>query len=133
VIHNLIDNAIKYTPTGGTIDVSLLRDDVNKRCTLTIRDTGIGISEEDLPKIGRRFFRSNSGRDPSQTPRGTGLGLHIVQSIVEAAGGKMEIASMLGQGTEVRISLPTAATGSAIEASRSADDIHASEPLESSR
>jgi len=133
VIHNLIDNAIKYTPTGGTIDVSLLRDDVNKRCTLTIRDTGIGISEEDLPKIGRRFFRSNSGRDPSQTRRGTGLGLHIVQSIIEAAGGKMEIASKLGHGTEVRISLPIAATGIAFEASRSAADVRASEPAESGR
>jgi signal transduction histidine kinase len=133
VIHNLIDNAIKYTPTGGTIDVSLLRDDVNKQCTLTIRDTGIGISEEDLPKIGRRFFRSNSGRDPSQTPRGTGLGLHIVKSIVETAGGQLEIASKLGHGTEVRVSLPIATTQSTGESSRSRADIPASEPAESSR
>lgn len=106
VIHNLIDNAIKYTPTGGYIDVSLRRDDAAKYCTLSVRDTGIGISSEDLPKIGRRFFRSNSGRDPAQTPRGTGLGLHIAQSIVSAMGGKLEIASQLGQGTEVRVSLP---------------------------
>jgi signal transduction histidine kinase len=133
VIHNLIDNAIKYTPTGGTIDVSLLRDDMNKRCTLTIRDTGIGISEEDLPKIGRRFFRSNSGRDPSQTPRGTGLGLHIVKSIVETAGGQLEIASKLGHGTEVRVSLPIATTQSTGESSRSRADVPASEPAESSR
>lgn len=108
VIHNLIDNAIKYTPQGGLIDVSLVRNDAIRICTLSIRDSGIGISSEDLPKIGRRFFRSNSGRDPLQTPRGTGLGLHIVMSIVSALGGKSEIDSKLGEGTEVRVSLPLA-------------------------
>ena len=123
MIHNLIDNAIKYTPAGGSIDVSLIRDDVTKRCALTIRDTGIGISAEDLPKIGQRFFRSNSGRDPSQTPRGTGLGLHIVQTIVDASGGKMEIASQQGQGTEVRVSLPIVARSDTLETLRSAKEI----------
>ncbi len=108
VIHNLIDNAIKYTLEGGVIDVALQRNDAIRVCTLSVRDTGIGISPEDLPKIGQRFFRSNSGRDPSQTPRGTGLGLHIVMSIVGSMGGKSEVVSQLGMGTEVRVSLPLA-------------------------
>jgi len=86
----------------------LQRNDAIRVCTLSVRDTGIGISPEDLPKIGQRFFRSNSGRDASQTPRGTGLGLHIVMSIVGSMGGKSEVVSQLGMGTEVRVSLPLA-------------------------
>jgi signal transduction histidine kinase len=128
VIHNLLDNAIKYTPAGGSIDISLLRDDAAKRCALCVRDTGIGISSEDLPKIGRRFFRSNSGRDPSQTPRGTGLGLHIVQNIVERMGGKLEIKSQLGQGTEVRVSLPLAVKDEATANAPSIKDTLSPEP-----
>jgi len=127
VIHNLIDNAIKYTPAGGSIDISLLRDEKGGQCRLSVRDTGIGISPEDLPKIGRRFFRSNSGRDPAQTPRGTGLGLHIVQSIVQAMRGKMEITSRLGQGTEVRVTLPLSVDAKPLALHRS---IHGSQPPE---
>lgn len=106
LIHNIIDNAIKYTPAGGRIDVSLSRSLDGRTCCLSVRDTGIGISPEDLPKIGRRFFRSNSGRDPANTPRGSGLGLHIVRSIVESLGGEFEINSQLGKGTEIRVRLP---------------------------
>jgi signal transduction histidine kinase len=106
VIHNLIDNAIKYTPQGGSIEVALQRRPDARLCSLSIRDSGIGISPEDLSKIGRRFFRSNSGRDASTTPRGSGLGLHIVQSIVDAMGGNLNIRSELGRGTEVEVTLP---------------------------
>lgn len=132
VIHNLIDNAIKYTPAGGVIDVDLRRDEAANCCRLCIRDTGIGISPEDLPKVGRRFFRSNSGRDPSQTPRGTGLGLHIVRTIVESMGGSLEIQSRLGEGTEVRVSLPRSSGGSCEDAPhRSETEVNASETSES--
>jgi signal transduction histidine kinase len=106
VIHNLIDNAIKYTPQGGSIEVALQRSPDARLCSLSIRDSGIGISPEDLSKIGRRFFRSNSGRNASTTPRGSGLGLHIVQSIVDAMGGSLNIQSELGRGTEVQVTLP---------------------------
>jgi len=108
VIHNLIDNAIKYTPERGRIDVSILRNDANRTCTLLVCDNGIGISEADQDKLCRRFYRSDSGRDPEQTPRGSGLGLHIVRSIVDTLQGKLEIASKLGEGTRVSVELPMA-------------------------
>ncbi len=106
LIHNLIDNAIKYTSAGGKILVSIRREDALHTCQLQVEDNGIGISEEDQPKIGRRFFRSNSGRDPEHTPRGSGLGLHIVRSIVDSLNGELRIESQLGIGTTITVILP---------------------------
>jgi signal transduction histidine kinase len=106
VLHNVIDNAIKYTQPGGRVDIKLTQNS-DQTCTLTVSDTGIGISQCDLGKVAGRFFRSNSGRDEAVTPRGTGLGLSIVKTIVEGLGGKLEIASEIGRGTTVCISLPT--------------------------
>lgn len=105
VIHNIVDNAIKYTPTGGYIAVLLDVDD-SGLCRLTVRDTGIGISDKDLPRVGLRFFRSDSGRNPNTNPRGTGLGLSIVKSILDRMGGTLAIDSQLGKGTTVTISIP---------------------------
>jgi signal transduction histidine kinase len=106
VLHNIIDNAIKYTQSNGSIEIELTTS-IENECTLRVSDTGIGISEEDLVRVSRRFFRSDSGRDPATTPRGTGLGLNIVKTIVEGLDGRLQIESILGGGTTVRIVLPT--------------------------
>ncbi len=108
VLHNLIDNAIKYTLENGKIEVELTRS-AREECTLRVTDSGIGISEQDLARVSRRFFRSDSGRDPATNPRGTGLGLNIAKTIVEGLDGRLEIESTLGIGTTVRVILPTVA------------------------
>jgi signal transduction histidine kinase len=110
VIHNLIDNAIKYTPEGGRIEISVIRNPSSKHCTLTVADSGMGISPEDQERLGRRFFRINSGRDPAQTPRGSGLGLSIVVNIIELLKGSFQVESELGKGTTIRVTLPEAPT-----------------------
>ncbi len=107
VLHNIIDNAIKYTHENGTVEIELTKTS-SAECTLRVSDTGIGISPTDLARVSRRFFRSDSGRDPATTPRGTGLGLNIVKTIVEGIDGRLEIDSSLGKGTTVRIVLPIA-------------------------
>ncbi len=68
----------------------------------------MGISEKDLAKVTERFFRADSGRDPSATPRGSGLGLSICQSIIQGHGGQLRIESKLGEGTTVVVTLPLA-------------------------
>jgi signal transduction histidine kinase len=106
VLHNIMDNAIKYTLPGGSIQIELSKSSPAE-CVLRVTDTGIGISKDDLDRVSRRFFRSDSGRDPAMTPRGTGLGLNIVKTIVEGLDGRFELESSLGSGTTVRIFLPT--------------------------
>lgn len=101
VFVNLLDNAIKYTPTGGRISMSLARDGRSARATVS--DTGVGISPEHLPHVFDRFFRA----DPSRTrdTGGAGLGLAICRAIVARHGGSIEIASRAGSGTQVEIRL----------------------------
>lgn len=97
----LVDNAAKYTPQG-TVSLSTRR----KRDTVVIevKDTGSGIPAEDLPNIFDRFYRSDASR--SKETGGFGLGLPIARSIMEAAGGEMDIESVLGEGTTFTIRLP---------------------------
>jgi signal transduction histidine kinase len=95
LMSNLMDNAIKYTPDGGEIDLSLRRD--GEWARLEISDTGIGISSEHLPYIFDRFYRADKAR--SRAGGGTGLGLSIVKGIAEQHGGKVEVISALGRGT----------------------------------
>ena len=92
VAANLIDNALKYTPAGGRVDVEVLRD--GDRARLRVRDTGIGIPSDELPRIWDRLFRG----DTSRTERGLGLGLSLVKAVVEAHGGTVEVAKPAGQG-----------------------------------
>lgn len=106
VIQNLLDNAIKYTDSNGHIRVSLRKDNSSNQAVLCVADTGIGISDEDQKKLGQRFFRCNSGRDPANTPRGSGLGLSIVLNIIESMQGNFEVKSQLGKGTKIHVSLP---------------------------
>lgn len=98
---NLIENAITYTPLGGTITVTVsLRED---NCVFTVADTGIGIAVEDLPHIFDRFFRGDKAR---ANTGGSGLGLSIVQTIVQAHGGEIQAESEIGRGSRFTVMLP---------------------------
>jgi signal transduction histidine kinase len=100
VAANLIDNAVKYTPGGGTVTVDVSTD--NRWAVLRVRDTGTGITASELPRIWDRLFRG----DRSRTERGLGLGLSLVKSVVEAHGGKVEVESEPGRGSVFTVSLP---------------------------
>jgi two-component system, OmpR family, heavy metal sensor histidine kinase CusS len=102
VFYNLLDNAIKYTPAGGKVEVRLRKD--GPSAVVTLRDTGEGIPAEHLPRVFERFYRVDKSRSRAQG--GTGLGLSIVRSIVTAHGGRVELASTPGQGTTCTVTLP---------------------------
>ncbi len=108
VMTNLLDNAIKYTPEGGSIEV--YGRDANNFVTVSVRDTGVGIPLEDLDRIFERFYRVDKAR--SRKMGGTGLGLAIVQDIVEAHGGRVMVDSEAGQGSTFTIVLPKRAPDS---------------------
>jgi two-component system sensor histidine kinase VicK len=102
VLLNLIDNAIKYTPEGGEIKVSILTK--YNFVWVTVKDTGIGIPGKEVDRVFERFFRVDKTR--SRDSGGTGLGLPIAKQIVEAHGGSIYLKSELEKGTEVTFSLP---------------------------
>jgi two-component system phosphate regulon sensor histidine kinase PhoR len=106
ILDNLIDNAVKYTPDGGRIAVRWWAED-GKAC-LEVADTGIGIPQQDLPRIFERFYRVDKAR--SREMGGTGLGLSIVKHLVQAMQGTVGAASQLGQGTTFTVRLPQAPT-----------------------
>ena len=101
VFINLIDNAIKYTEDG-TITVRI--EHVKHNLRITVKDTGIGMPQESLPRIFERFYRVDKGR--SREHGGTGLGLSIVKHIVELYSGRIEVDSKLNEGSEFRVILP---------------------------
>ncbi|MFW6183113.1 MAG: ATP-binding protein [Chloroflexota bacterium] len=102
ILTNLVDNAFNYTPAGGEITVGATHED--QFVWLSVRDTGIGISEENQSKIFERFYRVEE-EDVQETP-GTGLGLSIVRSLVEMHGGELRLQSDLGAGSTFTFSLP---------------------------
>jgi signal transduction histidine kinase len=114
VLDNLLSNALKFTPQGGTVEMRTSSDD--QHVTIEVSDTGIGIPPADQPRLFDRFFRSSLADD--QAIPGTGLGLAIVKAIVEAHGGRIMIDSVEGEGTTFRVDLPVAAeaTGERTEA-----------------
>jgi signal transduction histidine kinase len=101
VAANLIDNALKYTPPGGRVDVEVTQDGGKAR--LKVRDDGPGINPDELPRIWDRLFRG----DASRTERGLGLGLSLVRAIVKAHGGTVDVESALGNGSTFTVALPT--------------------------
>jgi signal transduction histidine kinase len=104
VIVNLVDNAIKYSRPEGTVTVSASPERDNYVAVI-IRDEGIGISADDLSRVGQRFFRADKAR--SRANGGSGLGLAIARSLIEAHNGRLLIESQEGQGTTVSFTLPS--------------------------
>lgn len=99
VAANLIDNAVKYAPPGGRVDVAVARE--GDRAILSVSDTGPGIPDHELPRIWDRLFRG----DTSRTERGLGLGLSLVKAIVEAHGGIVGVSSHVGRGSIFTVNL----------------------------
>jgi len=99
VLVNLLDNAIKYTPRGGHVEISALTH-VNE-VVVTVKDTGAGIPAEEIPRIWDRLYRG----DKSRSERGLGLGLSLVQAIVKAHGGRIEVQSDVAKGSSFTIHL----------------------------
>src|SRR5262249_38887438 len=102
VVVNLLDNAIKYTPPGGAVNLSVGPE--NRTAVLEVQDTGIGISPELLPRVFERFFRTDKARSREQG--GAGLGLAIVKSICAAHHGSVGATSTPGRGSRFRVELP---------------------------
>ncbi|MBP1559219.1 MAG: HAMP domain-containing histidine kinase [Oscillospiraceae bacterium] len=98
VFVNIIDNALKYSDSGDTVTVTA--NLLPGSFVVSVADTGIGISPEDLPKVKTKFYKANSTR------RGSGIGLAVADEIVRMHGGSLDIASKLGEGTTVTITLP---------------------------
>jgi cell cycle sensor histidine kinase DivJ len=102
ILINLVSNAIKFTPRGGRISVSAFADDA--KVSVVVEDTGVGIGEDDLPRIGEAFFQARASYDRRHD--GTGLGLSIVKGLVRLHDGDIDIASRLGKGTRITVRLP---------------------------
>jgi len=102
VVVNVLSNAVKYTPRGGSVDLQASK--IGGDLVITVTDTGIGIPEKDLPRLFDRFYRVDKARSREQG--GTGLGLSIAKEIVEQHRGSISVASKLDQGTRVTITLP---------------------------
>lgn len=102
IVTNLIENAIKYTPSGGSIYVNASGD--GDRVLINVTDTGIGISAEDLTHIFQKFYRADNSQ--TRTVGGTGLGLYLVKQRVEAMGGRVWAESAFGEGSTFYVSLP---------------------------
>ena len=103
---NLVTNAIKYTPKGGTVEISLIRDAAVAR--LSVRDTGIGIAAVDLPFVFERFWRADRVRSRGSERGGFGLGLAISHWIAQAHSGSLDVQSRLGRGSTFTVTLPLA-------------------------
>ncbi|MBQ3150706.1 MAG: HAMP domain-containing histidine kinase [Clostridia bacterium] len=114
VFVNIIDNAIKYTAKGGTIRVDAQIEDDHSRLWISVKDTGRGIPNDDLPKIKEKFYKADSSE------RGSGIGLAVADEIISMHNGELYIDSMFGVGTTVTVSLPLLANKS--ENERSASD-----------
>ncbi len=102
IVYNLIDNAVKYTPEGGRVEVCLRL--AGRSAVLTVRDNGIGIPKEDVDHIFDRFYRVDKAR--SRATGGTGLGLPIVRQMVQLHGGEIAVESVAGEGSVFTVTLP---------------------------
>jgi signal transduction histidine kinase len=101
MIANLLDNAIKYTPAGGSLEVTVSTAN-NDAVAVTIKDSGIGISAKDMPRIFERFYRC----DPSRSEAGIGLGLSFARAIARAHGGEISVISRPEQGSTFTVTFP---------------------------
>ncbi|MDW7660201.1 MAG: HAMP domain-containing sensor histidine kinase [Bacillota bacterium] len=99
-LFNIVDNAIKYTPKGGTVKISATA--YQMFCRIDVEDSGIGIDEEDMPKIFTRFYRSPRVRDHD----GVGIGLYLSRQIISGQGGYIKVQSKIGKGSTFSLFLP---------------------------
>ena len=110
IVLNLVSNALKFTPRGGLVTVQLMS--LAGALELSVADTGIGIAEGDLQRLGRPYEQAG---DADQHAKGTGLGLSLVRAFAELHGGEMSIESRLGEGTAVTVRLPVLDADAAAE------------------
>jgi signal transduction histidine kinase len=102
LVRNLLENAVRYTPEGGRVTVTLSEN--AEHAVLSVEDSGIGIPSRDLPRIFERFYRVDRAR--SRETGGTGLGLSIARHVVDQHGGRIRARSELGEGAEFTVTLP---------------------------
>jgi cell cycle sensor histidine kinase DivJ len=114
VVINLLSNALKFTPAGGEVTLTAVRD--GAMIEIAVADTGIGIAETELPRIGNPFFQAKSSYDRDY--EGTGLGLSVVRGLVGLHGGDMVIESAQGHGTRIAVRLPVAGASGARDGAR---------------
>src|SRR5204863_1892626 len=101
IVINLISNALKFTPRGGGVTLTL--QEAGEQLEMVVADTGVGIGPEDLERLGRPFEQAG---DPAQKAGGSGLGLSLVRAFAQLHGGEMWIESALGEGTTVIVRMP---------------------------
>jgi len=111
ILTNLLDNAIKYTPDGGRVTAGARLTERNM-VEVFIRDTGLGIPDQELPRLFERFYRVDKAR--SRAMGGTGLGLAIVKHLTRAQGGDVRVESQAGRGSTFFFTLPTENLGLAV-------------------
>jgi signal transduction histidine kinase len=118
VLHNLVSNALKYSPTGSSVELRVAQE--GEEAVLSVVDQGIGISSEELRHLFAPFRRTSRAREVAP---GVGLGLSVARRIIEAHGGRIEVDSRPGAGSTFRVRLPLAAAPSA-QPSFPADAVH---------
>jgi signal transduction histidine kinase len=106
MLYNLVDNALKYTPHGGQVEILLRRGDATDTLLLSVKDSGFGIAAAQLPHIFERFYRVEATRPRYGHSQGSGLGLPIAKSIAEIHGGRIGVASQVGSGSTFWVELP---------------------------
>ena len=106
VFGNLLDNAIRFTPEGGRVAVSVVFDEDRHEAVVTVADTGCGIDADHLDRVFDRFYKTDLSRTRSEAARGGGLGLAICRSIVDRHGGTIAVTSTIGRGTTFTVRLP---------------------------
>ncbi len=109
VFANLLSNAVKYTETGGSVAVAVFC--VDRKVYVAVKDSGIGIAADELPKLFTKFYRASNSAETQA--KGTGIGLALVKTIVEAHGGTISVSSKLGAGSTFVVELPLAHSGQA--------------------
>ena len=102
IVFNLVENGIKYNKSGGTLHISVCRQEEN--AVLQVADTGVGVPEDCIPHLFERFYRVDKAR--ARKTGGSGLGLSIVRNMVERNGGTITVSSVLGEGTTFTVTFP---------------------------